>query len=234
MFPSKRRPLLLDSRGFEFKRNPECSTDYGIRLWSFESICIETVQMACCHRDSVERSKFPFKRCRWVHIHIYWLLQSPEISKLYERAHVNPSGSPRYRDLFENAVSSCAEVFKNVAGFERIAEKLFRLEEKVFERCCTACSRDATQFNVLTHGDMWANNIMYSYDACNKPSDALMVINGCTSITYGMLMHQWLVFNIILFRLISKLATGDRLYWTWPTYYSHRHMSMWKTSNGNN
>lgn len=84
-------------------------------------------------------------------------------------------------------MSSCAEAFRETAGFEAIVRKLLRLEEKVYERCCTACSRDITQFNVLNHGDLWANNVMYSYDECGKPNDILMV---CAANTFSYFKHS--------------------------------------------
>lgn len=90
--------------------------------------------------------------------------KSIELYQLYLEPHVSINGSKHYRNLMENAVASCAESIQEHADFQNIYHKLNLLRINIFEKCCAAVERNDNDINVLTHGDLWSNNIMFKCD----------------------------------------------------------------------
>lgn len=45
----------------------------------------------------------------------------------------------------------------------------------MFEKCMKVCEKNSKQFNVLNHGDLWTNNILFLYDSNNRPIDLRFV-----------------------------------------------------------
>lgn len=72
--------------------------------------------------------------------------------------------SPEITDffpVFENSLVSCADQAVTWPGCEKYAEKLYKLKETIVQKAFSIYTRNEDDFNVLTHGDFWANNIMY-------------------------------------------------------------------------
>lgn len=46
---------------------------------------------------------------------------------------------------------------------------------KAFDKICETAACEATSFNALLHGDLWANNVMFAFDENNRPTEAIMI-----------------------------------------------------------
>lgn len=126
--------------------------------------------MACGLHQIGGRCKFCIKLHKFLHILTVIVCtkfqenKPQNLYKMYERPHICLTGSSQYRTLLENAVTSCAELFQESSDFKEISQKLFLLKDNIFEKCCSAVERDENGLNVLTHGDLWMNNIMFKCD----------------------------------------------------------------------
>lgn len=57
---------------------------------------------------------------------------------------------------------------------QRIADKISAQLPQLTERVWLALQRNDAEFNVITHGDLWSNNVMYAH-ADGKPTDVAFV-----------------------------------------------------------
>lgn len=103
---------------------------------------------------------------------------------LFLKPHVSLTGSPHYKMLFENAVLGCCQAFSENPDFFDIVLKLKQLKSTIFERCCATVERNKNTSNVLTHGDLWSNNIMF-HQAQDIEMDPLFVSNTFLKIVHS-------------------------------------------------
>lgn len=55
------------------------------------------------------------------------------------------------------------------------ASKLKSFQQNLIENGCKAFDYNEIDLNVFLHGDFWTNNIMFTYDDENKPSEAIII-----------------------------------------------------------
>lgn len=73
-------------------------------------------------------------------------------------------GSQIYRTLFENFSATVADVTATIPGFEKISEKITSRQTNLFAKMCAALDGNELGLDVLCHGDLWANIILFSKD----------------------------------------------------------------------
>lgn len=74
-----------------------------------------------------------------------------------------------------SGIRTAAKITKQWPGFDAISGKLQSFTTKAFDKCCRTVERDGFCFDALVNGDMWSNNIMFAFDAQNRPVDAILV-----------------------------------------------------------
>lgn len=62
-------------------------------------------------------------------------------------------------------------------GFEKIAQKIRNIPQEAYDNIYKSYMPQEGGFNVITHGDMYINNILFRYDENGKPIDIKIVSN---------------------------------------------------------
>ena len=96
-----------------------------------------------------------------------------EIMKHHNYRNINEK-TTYFWPLFTNSLLECAHNAREWPTTKRTAEKLFKLEPNLMQKGCDVYTRDEHGFNVLNHGDLWVNNIMFKYQD-GEPTDVTFV-----------------------------------------------------------
>ena len=85
----------------------------------------------------------------------------------------------RKTDVFHVMFESlCDGMIAEVAtwdGYEYYAKKLVSVRKNLIKNAQRAFDCDDGDFHVLTHGDLWTNNLMYKYNESGAPVDAVLL-----------------------------------------------------------
>lgn len=83
--------------------------------------------------------------------------------------------SKMIESFFRNIATTVASAVKNWNGFEIIAKKLSNIPSHAYENMYKEYLPTENGFNVLLHGDIWSNNIMFQYNQHGQPTDIRLV-----------------------------------------------------------
>lgn len=100
-------------------------------------------------------------------------IQRPEIFEWNSR--IMYKNSKTIEGFFKNIARTVSNTIKNWNGFQKIAEKLINIPSYVYDNIFKEYMPTENGFNVLLHGDMWSNNIMFHYDKQGYPTDIRVV-----------------------------------------------------------
>lgn len=77
--------------------------------------------------------------------------------------------APSVQSFFRNIAKGVSNAARNWPGFEAIAEKLLNIPQRAYDNVYKSYLPQEDGFNVLTHGDMFMNNILFRHDHNGKP-----------------------------------------------------------------
>lgn len=83
--------------------------------------------------------------------------------------------APTVESFFRNIAKTVSNTAKNWIGYEEIVEKLVNIPQKAYKNIYKSYAPQVDSFNVLTHGDMFVNNLLYRHDQNGKPVDIRFV-----------------------------------------------------------
>lgn len=70
-----------------------------------------------------------------------------------------------------------ASTIENWPGYENLAKKLLNIPQNVYDNMYKSYMPKVDDFNVITHGDMFVNNLLFRHDENGKPTDVRFVSN---------------------------------------------------------
>ncbi|XP_001359535.3 uncharacterized protein [Drosophila pseudoobscura] len=93
--------------------------------------------------------------------------------KKYDRGFFNRY-TESFRSYFVGCLMSCASYLKTQPGYEKHSDLLDELSPHYMRLGLLCFQPEAEHINVLTHGDVWTNNMMFKYGA-EGPVDVLLI-----------------------------------------------------------
>lgn len=100
--------------------------------------------------------------------------QNPEMFQYHKQSNLTENFNPLHL-FYQNTVANCIKYAKTYPKLECYIEKLEKFQEQVVPRMIDVFKRDDQSFNVLNHGDLWVNNLMFHFDDNDEADDVLLV-----------------------------------------------------------
>lgn len=86
---------------------------------------------------------------------------------------LDPRQALKYHSLF---LFECFDNFLClILLYNSYSEKMIKLADTVFKRCCNLINNNDKEFKAINHCDVWTNNMMFRYNENNEPIQHIFV-----------------------------------------------------------
>lgn len=154
--------------------------NYAQRYLVFEDLSASNYATTNRH-DGLEVDHFKLmfsKLAKWHAATAVLVKDDPNTSKPFLKV-LFDSNSPQIMQMAtQNQANALADAAREMPGHREIAYKIDAVVPIVWERLINSMRRnlEPTTFNVITHGDLWSNNIMFTRDTSSgRPTDLRFV-----------------------------------------------------------
>lgn len=128
----------------------------------------------------------------------------------YDQGIFNKKIQPFIRDVYKQNTPYVKESMATWKCQETVAELPEDFRGKMLEKMFEIIERDDSRFNVLLHGDLWCNNLMFRYNADDGAvEDCLLVDYQMVNYNSPMLDLQYLIYTSVAHDL--KMNSVDEI-----------------------
>lgn len=114
-----------------------------------------------------------------------------------------------YQPYYDGYFNYYIEALQKLPNGDKIAEKFEKYRGKLYSLVCKTLDYDENGFNVLCHGDMWSNNLMFLYDEDRKIQDLKLV--DFQLMYWGSVVHDIYNFMMSSWKIELKVRKFDEL-----------------------
>lgn len=100
--------------------------------------------------------------------------RDPEMFRFHKQSNITENFNPLHL-FYQNMAANCIKYAKTFPPLQQYIEKLEAFQPQVVERMIDVFKRNDDSFNVLNHGDLWINNLMFHFDESGEADDVLLV-----------------------------------------------------------
>lgn len=100
--------------------------------------------------------------------------RNPEMFKYHKQSNITENFNLLHL-FYTNMAANCIKYAKTVPQLQGYVERLELFHTQVIEKMVDVFKRDDNSFNVLNHGDLWINNLMFHSDSNGEADDVLLV-----------------------------------------------------------
>ncbi|KAG4065559.1 hypothetical protein HA402_013329 [Bradysia odoriphaga] len=100
--------------------------------------------------------------------------RNPEKFQYHKQSNVTENFNPLHL-FYQNMLANCIKYAKTVPQLQCYIEKLEIFHKQVIEKMVDVFKRDDQSFNVLNHGDLWINNLMFHSDSNGEADEVLLI-----------------------------------------------------------
>ncbi|XP_046679751.1 uncharacterized protein LOC124367145 [Homalodisca vitripennis] len=122
----------------------------------------------------------------------------PKLVESVSKEVVYPDGGPYEKELkvwVETSVENIARKLSKIKDCKLYADYILGKLDKIWKSAKGMCKRKATGLNVLNHGDLWANNVLFKYNSFNEVEDVKFIdfpIARFTSPVLDLMYFLWM------------------------------------------
>lgn len=109
------------------------------------------------------------------------------------------SMSETYEQFHDGCIEHYLNALRTIPNGVKFAEKVEKWRGKLFKSVCKTIEFDPNALNVLNHGDVWINNLLFSYDDTEQMQDLKVVDHqlpfwgSVAQDIYNFMMSSWRV-----------------------------------------
>lgn len=137
---------------------------------------------------------------------VAYLDQGGKFDAKFDEGIYSPKMIPIFESLMQGNIEIMRKVSKDWKCARTMGQYLDNWSEIFLKKTFPIAQRDDSRFNVLCHGDLWCNNIMFKYNSEGKVQDALLVDLQICNYNSPMLDLHYFIFSSLHSSLrISKI-----------------------------
>ncbi|XP_020283258.1 uncharacterized protein LOC109854513 [Pseudomyrmex gracilis] len=101
--------------------------------------------------------------------------KEPNHKNIYTKGMFSADYPTNFRSFFIQSTHILAKEAENWPEVKRYVGKLSNLADRIYQIGIDMCKVSEDEFNVITHGDFWVNNMLFKYNNEGKPIEHIMV-----------------------------------------------------------